>query len=235
MQGGNATKMGTGNIKSLSTTIGDVNIMTDKFMQKNPPKKLSTPADSLKAPAAPNAVAVAVAADAKSKYQAGEAGNVFYAVAAVNSFGESALISHGAAVAISAGNATDITITAGAGAVAGTGYVIYRSKVGAASAATADFYPIFRVGNADVTAGFNGGAAGVVRDRGYFLPDTEEAFITEISDEVLSFKQLAPLSKLDLAVISMSRRFISFMFGTPILYTPKKFVRYINVSRTYTP
>jgi hypothetical protein len=234
MQGGSATQMGTGNIKSLSTTIGDVNIMTDKFMAKNPPKKLSTPADNAKAPAAPATVAVAVAADALSKYQAGEAGNVFYAVAAINSFGESALTAFATAVAISAGNASDITITSGGGAVAGTGYVIYRSKVGVASAAVADFFPIFKVSNADVTAGYNGGAGGKVRDRGYFLPDTEEAFITEISDEILSLKQLAPLSKLDLAVISMSRRFISFMFCTPILYTPKKLVRYINVSRTYT-
>jgi hypothetical protein len=40
--------MGTGNIKSISTTLGDVNIMTDKFMAKNPPKRLSTPADSTK-------------------------------------------------------------------------------------------------------------------------------------------------------------------------------------------
>jgi hypothetical protein len=98
-----------------------------------------------------------------------------------------------------------------------------------------DFFPIFKVSNADVAAGFQGAAAGAVRDRGYFLPDTEEAFITEMSDEVLELKQLAPLSKLDLAVISMSRRFITFMFGTPILYTPKKMVRYINVSRTYNP
>lgn len=236
LQGGQASSMGTGNIKSLSTTIGDVNIMTDKFMAKNPPRQLSSPADSVKAPAAPAAVAVAVAAaDALSKYKAGENGSVLYAVAAVNAFGESALTVFVTPVAISAGNSSDITITSGAGAVAGTGYVIYRSKVGDTTPATATFFPIFKVANADVAAGFNGGAAGVVRDRGYFLPDTEEAFITEMSDEVLSLKQLAPLSKLDLAVISMSRRFISFLFCTPILYTPKKMVRYINISRTYTP
>lgn len=235
LQGGNATKMGTGNIKSLSTTIGDVNIATDKFMAKNPPRRLSSPADSLKAPAAPADLTVAVAADPISKYQAGEAGNVFYAVAAVNSFGESALKAFATPVAISAGNASDLTITAGAGAVAGTGYVIYRTKItGAAVPTNEDFFPIFKVSNAEVAAGYHGAAAGLVRDRGYFLPDTEEAFITEMSDEILSLKQLAPLSKLDLAVISMSRRFISFMFCTPILYTPKKFVRYINVSRTYT-
>jgi hypothetical protein len=234
LQGGEATKMGTGNIKSLSTTIGDVNIMTDKFMAKNPPKRLATPADSLKAPAAPSAVAVAVAADAVSKYQAGEAGNTLYAVAAINSFGESAITVFNTPVAISAGNASDITITAGAGALPATGFVVYRTKKGVTNAANADFFPIFKVSASEVAAGFQGGAAGVVRDRGYFLPDTEEAFITEMSDEILSLKQLAPLSKLDLAVISMSRRFISFMFCTPILYSPKKMVRYINVSRTYT-
>lgn len=235
MQGGNATRMGTGQVKAISTTLGDVNIATDKFMAKNPPKRLATPADSTKAPTAPASLAVAVAADTLSKYVVAEAGNCLYAVSAINNFGESAITVYNTPVAISAGNASDLTITAGNGAIAGTGYVIYRTKIGQTTAATADFFPIFKVSNADVAAGFNGGAAGVVRDRGYFLPDTEEAFVVEMSDEVLSLKQLAPLSKLDLAVISMSRRFISFMFATPILYTPKKVVRYINVSRTYNP
>lgn len=236
MQGGNASKMGTGNIKSLSTTIGDVNIMTDKFMAKNPPRQTTSPSDSVKAPVAPSAVAATlVNADALSKYQAGDAGNVFYAVSAINSFGESGITPIGAAVALAAGKGVDLAITAGAGGAVATGFVIYRTKVGAAAAAGSDFFPIFKVSAADQVAGFSGAAAGAVRDHGYFLPDTEEAFITEMSDEVLSFKQLAPMSKLDLAVISMSRRFITFMFGTPIVYAQKKMVRYINVGRTYNP
>lgn len=235
MQGGTASKMGTGNIKSLSTTIGDVNIMTDKFMARNPPKTTSTPADNAKAPVAPASLAGAVAADSLSKYRTAEAGNVFYAVAAVNSFGESALTAYGTAVAISAGNVTNLTPTAGVG-TAGTGYVVYRTKVTTASTPTGLlFYPIFKVSNSEVAAGFNGGAAGVIRDRGYFLPDCEEAFVSEMSDEVLSIKQLAPMSKLDLAVISMSRRFITFNFLTPILYAQGKLIRYINVGKVYTP
>lgn len=228
--GGTVTQMGTGHIKSIDTTLGSVNLMTDKFMAKNPPKNTSTPANNAKCPTAPTSVAVALATDGLSKYQAGEAGNVFYAVATINNFGESALTAYATAVALAAGKSADITITGGTG----SGFVVYRTKVTAASSPTGlDFFPIFKVSSADVANGYNGAAAGVVRDRGYFLPDTEECFLTEMSDDVLAYKQLAPMSKLDLAVISMSRRFITFQFGTPVVFVPAKITRYINVSRNY--
>jgi hypothetical protein len=95
-------------------------------------------------------------------------------------------------------------------------------------------YPIFKVSTAQLAAGYNGAAAGKVADRGYFLPDMEQAFLTEMDEEVMSFKQLAPLSKLDLAVLSMSRQFITFLFGTPQVYTPSKIVRFINISKALT-
>jgi len=154
----------------------------------------------------------------------------------VNSFGESQLTAYGTAVTLAAANAVNLTITAGTGANTTNGYVIYRTAVTAAGSPTGlDFFPIFKVSTADVTAGYNGGAAGVIRDRGYFMPNTEEAFLTEMDEQILSLKQLAPLSKLDLAVTGLSRRFVSFAFCTPILYQPKKAVRYINISRTYNP
>lgn len=221
--------------KAISTTLGDVNLMSDKFMASGAPKTNATPADSSKAPVAAASVTAVLAADALSKYQAAEAGNVFYAVAAVNRYGESNLTIFGTAVTLAAGQGVDITITPGSGAIQPTGYVIYRTKVTTdASPAGLEFFPLFSVSVAQIAAGVNGAAAGQVRDRGYFLPDTEQAFMTQMIDEVLSFKQLAPISKLDLAVLSMSRRFIVFLFGTPQLYAPKKIIRFINVSKTYT-
>lgn len=222
--------------KAISTTLGDVALMSDKMMKSSPAKTTASPADSPAAPAAPVADAttpIALAADTKSKFTAGEAGNVYYAVAAVNRKGESALTVLGSAVAIAAGQGVNLKFTAGGGANAATGYTIYRTKVTAAGSATGlDFFPIFRVSTSQLAAGFNGAAAGVVRELGYFMPDTEQAFITQMNEEVMSFKQLAPISKLDLAVIAMSRRFIVFMFGTPQVYAPKKIIRYINVGRT---
>jgi hypothetical protein len=227
--------------KAISTTMGDVALMTDKFMAHDPLKYTNTPATSTKAPVAPVADGTtpsALVTDAFTKYGkggAGEFGNVYYAVSAINKSGESALTVLGAAVTLAAGKSVDLKFTAGVGANVTNGFVIYRSKVTSASSTTGlEFYPIFKVSTTDLANGFNGSAAGLIRDRGYFLPDTEEAFLTEMNEEVLSFKQLTPMSKIDLAIIALSRRFSVFLWGTPVLYTPKKFVRFINISKSYT-
>lgn len=233
--GGSEKFAGNGVPKMIPTTMGDISLNSDKFMQQGAPRTTASPADGTKAPGAPTAdgaTPIALAADATAKFTSGEAGNVYYAVAAVNRYGESQLTVLGAAVALAVGYAVNLKFTAGSGANAPTGYVIYRTKVTAAgSAAGLSFYPIFKVSTADQSTGYNGGGTGIVRDRGYFMPDTEQAFITQMNDEVMSFKQLAPMSKLDLAVVAMARRFIVFLFGTPQLYAPKKMIRYINVGK----
>lgn len=222
--------------KVITTTLGDVTLVSDKFMKAELPRKQATPGTSTKAPGAPTVSAVALVADANAKYKTGELGNVYYGVTAINRYGESNMTVFSTPITLAAGQAVDITITPGISALSASGYTVYRTKVTTAnSPATLDFFPIFSLGEAGRAQGYNGGANGVVRDRGYFLPDTEQAFMAEIQDQVLSFKQLAPISKLDLAVQSMSRRFITFLFGTPQLYAPKKIVRYINVGKVYTP
>jgi len=223
--------------KNISTTVGDATLMSDKFMKKTftNGRLLTDAATSSKAPAVVTSVDGALSgADALSKFTTagGGLGTVYYAVSAINRFGESALAHDSTAVTLTNGQSVNIAFTAGAGSP--SAFVIYRTKVTASANPSADgvlFYPLFTVNVAEKAAGFDGASAASVRDRNRFLPDTEEAFITEMVDEVLSFKQLAPLSKMDLAVLSMSRRFITFLFGTPNLYTPKKMVKYINVGK----
>jgi len=235
--------VGGGTPKSISTTIGEIKLSHDKFMKRAPQRLLADGAQSVKAPVIPTTLAAALSgADALSNFTTAEGGLglVYYAVSAINRNGESALKVAGAptATTLTNGQSVNLTITGGAGANPATGYVVYRSKVTASADPLADqvpFYPLFAVSTADVAAGYDGGAAGVVRDRNRILPDTEQAFITQMDDEVLSFKQLAPLSKLDLAVLSMSRRFITFLFGTPNLYAPKKMVKYVNIGRYVAP
>lgn len=224
---------GGGTPKFIATTVGDINLSHDKFMKRALPRLLVDGAQSNTAPAAPVSVSRTLTADADSNITAGEAGAVFYAVAAINRKGESALTLIGVAVTLTVGQSVDLAFNPGTGANAATGYVIYRTKVGAAS--TDKFYPLFSISSAERAAGYDGGAANVVRDRNRIMPDTEQAFVTQMNDEVLSFKQLAPLSKLDLAVLSMSRRFIVFLFGVPNLYAIKKMVRFVNVGRYTSP
>lgn len=234
--GGYEGKIGTV-AKVISTTIGDVALNADKFMKADAARTTASAATSLKAPAAPTSNDdVVVAADSSSKYVTAEIGNVYYAVSAINRYGESALtLIDATATTLVAANSVTFSFEDGGGAIAATAYRIYRTKVtSAASASGLDFYPIFDVSVSDLAAGYDGASAGSVRDRGRILPDTESAFLTEMSEEILSYKQLAPVSKLDLAVISMSRKFIAFTFATPMLYQPKKMVKFINCGKALT-
>lgn len=227
-------------IKGIDTTFGTVALKHDKGMKKDAAKTLSATATSAKAPNTPTVTGAALVADAaQSRFVAGEThtgalGAVFYAVSALNRFGESSLrvFNNTTKTTLTAGSSVDLTFADAGGANPATGYQIYRSKITPSVNATTDnivFFPIFKVSVAQRTAGFDGAAANVVRDRNRFLPDTEEAFCTEMSEDVLSFKQLAPLGKLDLATLGMSKRFIAFLFGTPVVFAQRKIVRVLNI------
>lgn len=220
-------------VKSISTSFGDVALCGDKMM-KTKPSKLLTDAGAAKAPQAPTVgTAPALVVDALSKYQTGETGAVRYAVSAINRFGESNLTLLGSgSIAITVGDAIDLTFTATSSSNATTAFRIYRTKVGIGS--TGQFYPLFTVSASDLAAGYDGAAALSIRDRGRILPDMETAFVTEMVEEVIAFKQLAPMSKLDLAVTTLSKRFITFLFGTPRISAPRKVLKFINVSKTLT-
>lgn len=221
--------------KVISTTMGDITLGTDKFMANNPSKLLTDAADSVKAPGLPVVDAVpALASDSSSKLQSGEAGAVLYAVSAFNRYGEGQLkLQNGTAITLTVGSSVDLDISAPVtGSYAATGYRVYRTAVGGVS--TSPFYPLFDISVAELAAGYDGAAAGKIRDRHRFLPNMETAFLAEMTEDVMAFKQLAPVSKLDLAIVGPSRSFITFLFATPILFAPKKVVKFINVSKTVT-
>jgi len=49
------------------------------------------------------------------------------------------------------------------------------------------------------------------------------------ADQVVAFKQLAPLMKLPLAIVSTAKPFLILLYGTPVLYAPSKCILYSNV------
>lgn len=221
---------------SISTTLGSISLNSDKFMKSEPAKNAASGATSPYAPQQPAvASATLVTDDSQSLYQSGDAGNVFYAVSAINKKGESALTIVPTAIALVEGSSVDLAVTPTAGANPTQGFVVYRTKVTTASAPNdLLFYPIFKVSAAQTAAGYDGGAANTIRDRGMILPDTDQGFVAQMDEEVMAYKQLAPLSKLDLAILGPSRRFIVFSFGTPVVFQPKKIVRIINSGRSLT-
>lgn len=220
-------------VKQFESQAGSISLHHDVFFNKPAAKTTTTGATSNLAPAAPTADGVtpiaAVGADASGVWQAADAGSYYFAVAAVNRYGESALTVLGASTAIVAGGAADLKFAATAGPNSTSGYTIYRSNKGAASAAAAQFYPLFTVSASQLAAGYDGGAAGVVRDRNRYMPNTNQAFLIQGDSEVYEFKQLAPLMKMDLAITSPAYKFMILLYGTPFLYAPKKMVRFINI------
>ncbi len=79
---------------------------------------------------------------------------------------------------------------------------------------------------------FAAGAATKV-DNGEHIPGTTYAFFFDWDfDQVLTFKQLLPFMRMELATIDDSRRFFYKLYGTPIVYNPNKIVIVKNVGLT---
>ena len=213
-------------VQQFESQFGSIGLNQDVFFKKKPAKTAQSEATSDKAPNAPTIEVKAVAAGtANSLFATEDAGNVTYAVAAFNRYGESKLTIADAATAIVATGAADITITDGGGTHKASAYRIYRSETGQ----TGTYYPIFEVSLDDVTRGLDGAAAGSVRDLNRFIPNCDQAMVLQFDNEVVEFAQLAPLMKMDLAMLSPAYRFMILMYGTPFLYAPKKMVRIINI------
>ena len=220
-------------VQAFDSQFGQIGLNHDVFFKKQPSKSAASAATSTKAPATPvwdgSNPATVQSSVAGSKFSTADAGNVYYAVSAINRFGESKLAIYSTAVAAVAGCAIDLKFAAGVGTNAATAFRIYRTKVG--GTATGEFYPLFEVSVSELTAGYDGASAGLVRDMNHFLPDCEQAMLVQFDNEVIEFAQLAPLMKMDLAVLSPAFRFMILLYGTPFLYAPKKMVRFVNIGK----
>lgn len=217
-------------VQAFDSQFGRIGLNYDVFFKKLPAKTAASAATSQKAPTKPTwdgtAPATVQSDVAGSKWGAA---NVFYAVTALNRFGESDLAIYETAVAATDKCAVDLKFADGGGINKATGYRIYCT--GADGTKDGPFFPLFDVSLDDVTRGFDGAAAGSVRDLNRFMGDCDQCILFQFDNEVIEFAQLAPLMKMDLAVLSPAFRFMILLYGTPFLYAPKKMVRIINIGR----
>ena len=226
-------------IETIATQAGVIQMNPDVFIRKT-----SNPfaaATSANAPATPASIAAGAQAGTDGDFSKGaQAGdNVYtYVVTAANRFGESAPTAIPGAVSTTvtaaekvAGNHTPLTVTNAAviGAFPPEYYRIYRSESAVVGTAVStdlnDYYLV-----AQVPAGSQAAAGTTVfNDVNLILPNTSSGYIGELTPSVLTFRQLMPMMKLDLAVLSPSYRWMILLYGTPIMFTPKKWVRMINI------
>jgi hypothetical protein len=225
-------------VTSVMTQAGAMELNPDVFIQKLPAAPAA--ATSPNAPATPASIAGVVNALTNADFNKGApAGTNGYAylVTAANRFGESApTAALGALVTITqvnkdAGNGIDLTITnAGSiGSFPPEYFRVYRTVALAAAApvpaSPSSYSLIIQIAAASQTAG----VTTTTTDVNFLLPFTSTAYLGEMTPSVLTFRQLLPMMRLDLAVLAPSYRWMILLYGTPILFAPKKWLRYINI------
>ena len=223
-------------IETVATQAGVIQLNPDVFIRKTPSPFAA--ATSANAPATPTSIVAGAAAGTDGDHNKGApsgTSNFAYVVTAANRFGESAPTAFGANVPLSqsekdSGNHVPLTITNTAviGAFPPEYFRIYRSKAATSATVATDLNDYYLV--AQVPAASQA-ASGVTtfNDVNLQLPDTSSAYIGELTPSVLTFRQLMPMMKLDLAVLSPSYRWMILLYGTPIMFAPKKWVRMINI------
>jgi len=202
-------------LQNFVSSAGEFTLVSDVFLR---PKRTGADptSDAPATPAAPTPTNGG--ADANSKFAAADAGVYSYRISALNANGESALGTAASAPAIAAGEKNSVAIAAVAGAVA---YAVYRAPVGT----TANHEFIGYVAPASV------GGAATLTDLNHKLPGLSQAYLLSNEAEVLRFKQLAPLMKMDLAIVATAYRWMQLMYGTPIVYAPRKNLIFMNIGR----
>lgn len=211
-------------VNKFQTHGGAVDFNPDLFLQKTKPLS-TTGIGGAKAPTAVASVAVALdPSGTKGDFAKSGAGVYSYSVTACNRFGESTPVANTADVTLTAGDlkkGVKITITNNASmVVAPEFYNVYRTeKDGTAK------YLIMRVPAQSVASS---GTTEVV-DNNETMPNTYTAFMGEFTPEVIAFKQLAPIMKMDLALLGPAYRWMILLYGVPQLYAPKKWVKISNI------
>lgn len=214
-------------VNKFMTHGGQVEFEPNIFLQKTRPLQMN--ASSFKAPA------VGSIGFAGASFAAGDlvgtagdwaksgVGTYKYCVTFNNSYGES-IPSNVIAAVIDEPNVTkgvQFTITNPVSTAFPIEYIrLYRTEKDSNS-----FYEVakFAVTNP------GSGATMTYVDNCETMANTYTAFMGEMSGEVLGFKQLAPMMKMDLATLGPVIRWMVLMYGVPVLYAPKKWMRFTNI------
>lgn len=204
-------------VRGYAANSADINFMNNIFLKPDHAPKIVSQKG---APAVPTKATIALEGveDATSRL---EAGTYHYFVAAKNSAGESAPV-HVGSVAVEDGQHAKVSINKVTSDPIAKSYRLYRGYTSDPQKALFAF---------EVKAEGGGGEQAII-DRNFDIPGTDTAFLVDMdSENVLAYKQLAPLMKLPLARISASERFMILMYGMLEVYNPRRVVVFKNIGK----
>ncbi len=199
-------------VSKMTTTAGTVDFKPNLFLRP----RAGARALSVSA-LAPQPGSFAVASAAAGTGSALAAGTYQIKVTLVNDAGESIPVQGAAATIASAGQNIDITVS---NMPAGVKYMkVYLSAPGGA------------VGTEKFAGNFANKGNGTYRLAGRKQAGLGEAFLLDMSAECMKFKQLAPLSKINFAIVTTALEFAIVMYGALFVYTPRFNCLFENVGK----
>lgn len=210
-------------VNKFMTHGGEVEFNPDIFLAKTRP--LSDNASSLKAPAVgtlsfdPATGLVGTDGD----FGKSGAGTYKYKVTFCNSHGES-IPSNEVSVILTSDDLSkgvQLTITNPASTAFPVEYIrLYRTEKDGDK-----FYEVAKF----AVASSGSSAITTYVDKCEVMANTYTAFMGEMSPDIIGFKQLAPMMKMDLATLGPVIRWMILLYGVPVLYAPKKWMRFTNI------
>lgn len=226
-------------ISSIATQAGVIQLNPDVFIRKTPTPPAA--ATSANAPATPASIADGAPTGSTGDHAKGApSGTSYFAyvVTAANRFGESAPTAvMGAAVDLTAVNKSDgnyvpLTITnpGTIGAFAPEFFKVYRSEASSSSTVPASMSSYYLIAQVPASSQAAAGTTSF-NDLNLILPNSSSAYIGQLDQSVITFRQLMPMMKMDLAVIAPAYRWMVLLYGTPLLFAPKKWLRFINIKQ----
>ena len=211
---------------TLLCDVGDIPIRKDIFL--NPPKaprqnalKNAFIATGSTPPVAPTNSAISPVSNVGAVIQL-DAATYDYAVVAKNKYGHLSTPTETADVIIGANEMTSFTVVDG-GSPSGqeaTAFLVYRRL--SSSTSRDDYRYLFTVP-----------VGSVFYDDGTYLPDCGYMFLLEWdTEQVLAWHQLMDAAMFPLGSVADAVRWLQRLYGTLIVYNPKKVVAFMNVGDT---
>ena len=199
-------------VNKMVTSAGNIDFKPNLFLR---PRGQVRPVGLANAPILGSASVTATAGAAPAGTSGLEAGAYQYKVTFVNDFGESGAIQESGGVTVTAGQGVSLALS---NIPATTKYIkVYRSEAGGA-VGTEKFISNYKVASAVV-------------DSGAKRPGLGEAFLLDMSSEVMRFKQLAPLSKINFAIVTTALEFAIVLYGALFVYAPRFNCLYRNLGK----
>lgn len=224
-------------VQTMATQAGVIEFNPDVFIRQTATAPAA--ATSPNAPATPASIAAGGVTGSTGDHNKGApSGTSYFAylVTASNRFGESAPTAVlGAAVSLTQsnkdnGNYVPLTITNPAviGAFAPEYFNIYRSSASSTNSVPAANTSYALIAQVPASSQAASGTT-TFNDVNLILPFTSSAYMGQLDPSVITFRQLMPLMKMELAVLSPAYRWMILLYGAPIIFAPKKWMRFLNI------